>query len=151
MNKFREKLAETRKKFDDVIAWHESNAAILEPVYQKAIDIGGDVATTDTYGNITLSGDKHKLAEMVRALRGAGFRTTESPPKKDQTSWSPTYYHDNLTSGWVWLFFTSSVCRRVKVGTRVVPERTEDVYETVCGEVEIDRSAEQTEPNEMPF
>ena len=85
--------------------------------------------------DIALSGDKHLLAGAVRALRTRGFKSDSDPPGKKDSSWSTFFYNGDV---WeddtikIWLSFSSTVCRRVKVGTKV---ETVDVYETVCDEL----------------
>ncbi len=136
MKAVQEKIDETRKAFAERLKWQEENATIMWPIYQKVLDLGGDFEADNVYGCLRLAGDKHKLAEMVRALRVAGFSTAEAPPQMGQTSWSPTFTSPQLKGGWIWLFFTSTACRRVKIGTKIEPAREVDVYETVCGEVD---------------
>lgn len=84
--------------------------------------------TVDEWGtNYYVSGDVHDLAGAIRALRVNGFKSDAKPPTKNDASWS-AYYHDEKQSN-VSLHFTSKICKRVKIGTRMVEQ---DVYETVC-------------------
>lgn len=87
--------------------------------------------------DVSFTGDAHKLAGVVRILRTSGFETTSGRPKPGDTSWYAYYSHPEVTVK-VWLNFTSSVCRRVKVGSKMVEQ---DIYEVQCGDI----SAEITE------
>lgn len=83
--------------------------------------------------NLSFTGDAKKLAAVVTVLRGSGFNTTAARPKKGDTSWSAYYSHPDCDTK-VWLHFTSSVCRHVKVGTKMVEQ---DVFEVQCGDISI--------------
>lgn len=100
------------------------------PLVQKAIGFEGR-ADIDTDLNLRIVGDKHTLAEMVRALRTRGWSTTEAPPMKGSNQWTAWYSHDNCDTR-IFLIFTSKVCRRVQVGTKMVEQA---VYETICDEI----------------
>src|SRR5882724_6190410 len=90
----------------------------LEPQFGQDIDL-------------SFTGDAKKLAAVVTILRGSGFNTHAERPKKGDTSWHAYYVHPECETK-VWLYFTSSVCVRVKVGTKMVEQ---DVFETRCGEI----------------
>ncbi len=87
--------------------------------------------------DVSISGDKHTLAAVVRIFRTHGFSTFNSPPKKGSSSWTAFYEKRDCELRW-YLSFSSSVCRRVKVGTRTVEQ---DVYETVCDEITMPEAA----------
>lgn len=87
--------------------------------------------------NMRISGDKHKLAQVVRTLRTRGYTTTEAPPAKGAREWKPIFSKAGAPS--IFLMFTGNSCRLVKVGTKMVEQA---VYETVCDEITLDRSAE---------
>lgn len=155
MGRYQELIAERRKKREAVEKWYAERESIIAPIVDKIHDIGGDADVDSEYLYIRLTGDKHKLAAAVRILRTAGFKTDTNPPGANDTTWYGSYYRpsDELWTS-AYLIFTSSVCRRVKVGTRVVPERTEDVYETVCGEVDGNLepvAQEATADDSIPF
>ena len=81
--------------------------------------------------DLYFSGDAKKLAAVVTILRGSGFNTSAPRPKKGDTTWSAYYVHPDCETK-VWLYFTSSVCKRVKVGTKMVEQ---DVFEVQCGDI----------------
>lgn len=87
--------------------------------------------------DVSIYGDKHTLAAAVRIFRTHGFSTASEPPKKGDSTWSVFYSKNDCDLRW-WFRFSSSVCRRVKVGTRTVEQ---DVYETVCDEITMPEAA----------
>lgn len=154
MKELTDSIAENLKKWEAARAWYFEHAGLLNPLAEEVIRLGGEASISEyPWFSLRLSGDKHALAEIVRKLRTTGFSTTEAPPAANASSWSPFFYHSGIKEGMVYLSFSSTVCRRVKVGTRVVPERVEDVYETVCGEIELDYQTQQCSPKsvEVPF
>lgn len=78
--------------------------------------------------NVRFSGDKAKLTAVVRVLRTSGFHTEEPAPAKNASYWTAWYYKDGLDLP-IWLSFSSTVCRTVKIGTKMVEQ---DVYEVQC-------------------
>jgi hypothetical protein len=98
-------------------------------------------------GDIDLSftGDAKKLTAVVTILRHAGMQTTGARPKPGDTTWSAYYSHPDCETK-LWLYFTSSVCRRVKVGTKMVEQ---DVFETRCGDITLVEDA-LPPPAEVP-
>ncbi|MGD9590835.1 MAG: hypothetical protein AB7Q37_18465 [Pyrinomonadaceae bacterium] len=111
------------------LLWQQHKATFA-PIVAKALALNGRVTFPNTL-DIHLFGDKHALAEMVRVLRTRGFSTVNSPPKKGDNSWRAFFRKDGVSVE-IWLSFSSTVCRRVKVGTKMVEQ---DVYETVCDEL----------------
>lgn len=82
--------------------------------------------------DVCFTGDKEKFTAAMRILRVAGF-TPSNPnrPKKGDTGWNSFFNKPDCTVQ-IWLNFTSSVCKRVKVGTKTVEQ---DVYEVQCGDI----------------
>ena len=92
--------------------------------------------------NVSFSGNKAKLLAVMRLLRRSGFSYRGDPPEANATSWGAYWVNPKLddpdyvrTTSKLWMYFTSSVCRRVQVGTQMVEE---PVYETRCGDDEAD-------------
>lgn len=81
--------------------------------------------------DIYFAGDAHKLAAVVRILRTAGFTTAAERPKRGDTTWAAYYEHPDCATR-AYLYFTSAVCKRVKVGTKMVEQ---DVFEVQCGDI----------------
>lgn len=100
------------------------------PIVNALNKVGVEPRFTTNF-DIQFSGDAHKLAAVVRILRTSGFTSLSAKPKEGDTTWSAFYRHPACAIE-VWLYFTSTVCQRVKVGTRLVEQ---DIYETRCGEI----------------
>lgn len=102
---------------------------ILEPIVTRLEGLGIEPKLL-SYLEINFTGDAHKLAAVVRILRVAGFTSNADKPKPNQTAWHAWFRKEGVGIE-IFLGFSSSVCRRVKVGTEMVKQ---DIYETVCGE-----------------
>jgi len=102
------------------------------------------------YMGLSFTGDGKKLGDVWGLLRRNGYKTDARPQKGDTTFYA-FWEHERLAK--IFMNFTSSVCRRVKVGTRMVEQ---DIYETQCGELpEIDAPATavvaQEDGSDIPF
>ncbi len=77
--------------------------------------------------NISVHGDKHVLTAAFSGLRKLGYNPG-TRPEANQVSY---YARFDIESGAcpVYLNFSSTSCRRVKIGTEM---KSMDVYETVC-------------------
>lgn len=122
-----------KKRAKKGIKFIENNAAEiarveegLESVKQWFIKSGIDISN----GCIDLSyaGDKHVLEGVFAALRQLGYKPSSRPKDEKMTSFSCWFDHDEESLR-LWLSFSSTVCKRVKVGTKMVEQ---DVYEIVC-------------------
>lgn len=110
----------------------ESSKHILGPVAAALHAAGIEPRLTDSL-DISFSGDKDKIAQIFRIVRVAGFATTADRPKQGDSSWYAWFYHPDCKLA-IWFSFSSSVCRRVKVGTEL---QEVDIYETQCGDIAI--------------
>ena len=83
--------------------------------------------------DIRFAGDGDRLAEVWGLLRRAGWKLGTNPPKKGDTSFSGIWSHqsDHRLAD-LWMSFSSTVCRRVQVGVRMVEQ---PIYEVQCGEL----------------
>jgi hypothetical protein len=77
---------------------------------------------------VSVNGNIHQLALAWKALRRVGFKCESSRPKGLASSWSGWFRSPSEAQ--IFLQFSSTVCKRVKVGERTV---TEPVYEIQCG------------------
>lgn len=116
-------LAKSRQKWNSIKDFYRPIINALqrlgiEPSFSNDIDV-------------RFAGDAHKLAAAVRILRTSGFETISERPKPGDVSWTAWYDHPNCGTR-LYLYFTSSVCKRVKTGTKMVEQ---DVYETQCGDI----------------
>lgn len=116
-------LSESMQKWNSSKSYY---AHIVDKL--EALDIEPSFSSSYVYAGF--SGDKAKLTEVVRALRASGFKSTDARPKKGDATYSAWFRRiDGEVTSSVYLSFTSSVCQRVQVGTKMeeVP-----VYEVRC-------------------
>lgn len=111
------------------VKWNGSRE-FLAPIVNALTKIGIEPEISVTSLNVSFTGNKEQLARAMRILRTSGFDTDEAKPKQGDTSWS-AYFRKAECPLQIWFYFTSSVCRQVKVGTKMVEQA---IYETRCGE-----------------
>lgn len=116
----------------------------------EELDIEPSFSLREGDVDLSFTGDGAKLGEVWKALRQAGYTTNCRPKKGDSTFYTHWFLEGYST---IWMNFSSSVCRRVKVGTKMVEQ---DVYEVQCGElpeIETDDKAVFVTENldELPF
>jgi len=78
---------------------------------------------------LAFTGDGKRLGEVWGLLRRHGYKT-DTHPEKGSTEFYA--FWDRPEVARLFMHFTSSMCRRVKVGTKMVEQ---DIYETQCGEL----------------
>jgi hypothetical protein len=116
-------LAKQRQKWNSIKDFYR-------PIINALLRLGVEPSLSSEI-DVRFAGDAHKLASVVRILRTSGFNTDAARPKQGDTSWSAFYTHPDCGTK-LYLYFSSSVCKRVKVGTKMVEQ---DVYETQCGDI----------------
>lgn len=143
--KERAAMLERRTREDDL---YEKYGQQFETVI-AAMPAGIVRISVDTDGlSVSIAGDKHILASAIRALRTHGYQTSTEPPTSNSPSWSAFYERPEVEQGnmtWeekqahrIWLSFTSTVCRRIKVGEiEKTTAHKEPIYETICGEMSL--------------
>lgn len=109
-------LALQRKR----LRWAESKA-ILTPIVKEFIKQGIEPNMRDNDLNIPLGGDAAKLKAATDVLVSAQFVTYSDAPKPGETTWDG-FFRNPASQINVWLTFTSSVCVRKKVGTKMVEQ-----------------------------
>lgn len=114
-----------------------ANRATLYSIVNALTKIGLEPSFGNDHLNIQCTGDKDKLTAVMRILRTSGFNTTADRPAKGDSTWYAWFDSANCGAR-IWFSFTSSVCRRVKTGSKMV---SVDTYETVCGDI-----SEETSP-----
>lgn len=107
---------------------------IFAPVIASFQRMGIEPQMQDDYITVCATGDKSKLEQAFRVLRGADFSFTAERPKKGDSQWYAFFTHPDSETK-IFFQFTSSVCKRVKVGTKMVEQ---DVFETQCGDITVD-------------
>jgi len=86
------------------------------------------IDTNSSSLDISYAGDKLVLQGIFKALRALGYRT-DKRPKENDSQWTAYWDHPDSDMR-IWLKFSSTVCKRVKIGTKM---EQVDVYETRCG------------------
>lgn len=140
-------LAQQRQRWNAVKDFYLPIINALQRCGAEVYDISPEI-------DVRLIGDGPKLTQFVRIMRTAGFEIQGNRPKPGDTTWNAFFAHPECGMR-LWLTFTSSVCRRVKIGTRMVEQ---DVFETQCGQISIEDEAaplpapvEAPQLEEMPF
>jgi hypothetical protein len=106
--------------------WNRCKGKYLKFV-QEMILLGCELSTDSDFDfHFRVAGDKQKFLQLVRCHRRHGFKP--DMPEKGATSafWRINERSDQIG---MYLSFSSTVCHRVKVGTKMVEQ---DVYETQC-------------------
>lgn len=121
---------------DEVQRDYETKAAVLDRIapYYEALMTGlADVKPyvwVDGYEvNVSITGAKSALASAWATLRRNGFTPEERPTRETKSEIHTRFRQADGTR--VYLAFSSTVCRRVQVGTRTVEE---PIYEIQCEE-----------------
>lgn len=122
-------LAKERVSLDERELLFRKHRARLLPLINDLDDIGCEFGFPNSI-DVRLIGDKHKFLALLRVLGKHGMR----PPKieKGATGFSHFWYPDEMPGLQIYISFSSTVCRRVKTGTKMVEQ---DVFETVCDEI----------------
>lgn len=113
---------------------------------ESDLDVG--FCLDNSWINLSFTGDGDKLTAVWRVLRRHGFNTSERP-KKGDTTFNAFWRREGQVD--IFMMFSSSMCRRVQVGTKTVEV---PVYETQCGElpeIEPPTSAVVEVEDDLPF
>lgn len=78
--------------------------------------------------DIAITGDYAVLKAIFHAFRTLGYEPSDRPKEEKMSSFS-TYFEGPDHECRFWLNFSSTLCKRVKIGTKMVEQ---PVYETVC-------------------
>jgi hypothetical protein len=117
----------------------------------EELDIEPGFGLDDDYIGLSFAGDGPKLAAVWKLLRQNGYKNSCHPKKGDTTFYA---FWEQEGHAKFFMNFTSTMCRRVKVGTKTVEQ---DVYETHCGdmptdlEIEAPKNAVVGAADEIPF
>jgi hypothetical protein len=147
-------IAELRAEQEKDYAEKRSKLEQHETLFDAALKALAKLNIVSVYFTGTLdvgvTGDRHALMAAFGALRRLNF-TPSSRPVAGSPSYSAFFTHDS--GAMVWFSFSSTQCRRVKVGTKTVEQ---DVYETVCDEMQLPDAITKAEPatemaEDVPF
>ena len=128
MNAIDRQLDDAEKAHVELKEKWATDRRIFDPIVERLEILGIEPRFDASYLNIPFTGNAEKLAHVVRILRTAGFATKSDRPKLGDYGWY-AFFDKSETNTHVFLSFTSSVCKRKKVGTVMVEQ---PVYETVC-------------------
>lgn len=85
------------------------------------------VRSSSEYIQLNVSGGPAEIKELFRTFRKLGYEPTSRPKEKPEATFSCYFNREGCPD--FYLYFTSTVCHRIKVGTETI-ER--DIYEVVC-------------------
>jgi len=125
-----ENLTERENMIKRYASYYHSNKDKVEQLTfafgSKINCIGAEVA--GSCFDIKITGDKHMLQATFAVFRKLGYEPSERPGTELLETFSCFWDHPDHSCR-LWLYLTSDICKRVKIGTKMV-ER--DIYETVC-------------------
>jgi hypothetical protein len=124
------RLIEQAQKARKYAALFQSTVQRLAPLFRQFEVLDVDLEFSLRNGDIDLifTGDAQRLRQVWAELRRNGYNTESRPKRGDITFHA---YWDQEGFSRIWMMFSSSVCKRVQVGTRMVEQ---PIYETRCGE-----------------
>jgi hypothetical protein len=124
--------------FDATVAKYERLFQTLEALGEQ---VSVDFELSSGWINVRASGQVLLLRQVWKALRASGFNTDYRPKEANkQTMITSVWYPYKLNEKGerqrdfdtkIFLNFSSTVCKRVAIGTRKV-EKEETIYEIVC-------------------
>lgn len=118
------------RDLSNIIDWWAKSHEQFKDLVSKMEALGYDAKLSTSGLDFVGTGNRQKLVDGLRVLRSAGYSRNLMPGPKD-TSYSCFLQHDTEKS--IWFQFSSSVCRRVQVGTEM---KEVPVYEITCDEPE---------------
>lgn len=115
---------------NNLACWEESKARFGD-IEAALDDAFGDRLTLGFVGSfdVSLTGNKEDLNTLFRILRAEGWEPS-SRPEEPASYWS-SFWHKEGLNLLVWTSFSSTVCKRVKIGTET---KEVDIYEVRCDE-----------------
>jgi hypothetical protein len=123
------KLIEDQEELTKRAGWYHRNKGHIEEAARALVKIEVQSASLqDGSVDFNVTGDKHTLKAVFGALRKLGYEPSKRPLEKPAASFYCSWYHPEHDCKF-FLWFTSSKCTRVKVGTET---KEVDIYETVC-------------------
>lgn len=111
------------------ISWWAAHHQALMGLVEDMDKVGFDATVTSSGLEFSGAGDKAKLLAMFRTMRKHGYTPSSRPAA--ETTYFYAYWDRADGIGSVWVGFTSTVCKRVQVGTEM---KEVAVYEVRCGE-----------------
>lgn len=119
-----------RERSDRIALYYDTHRSEIFAIGKALAKLGDKVIRAEVIDDcvdLSVSGDRHVLNAVFGAFRRLGYHP-DSRPDKPEPQFA-TYFRHPDHGCKLWLNFSSSTCRRVKVRTET---REFDVYETVC-------------------
>lgn len=130
-----------------------THEAKLQALFADIEALGGEPHSDGDWIFVPVTGDKHKFLAFARLIAKHGFGAPRV--EKGATGFTMLKLLGSGDSELpIYFQFSSTACRRVKVGTKTVEQ---DVYETVCdeslpyGEQSPQHPAESAVVDDLPF
>lgn len=125
------KLVELSQKVAKNMRLFQATINTLGPLFRELeqLDIDVRFVIEEGYIGVEFTGDGPRLGQVWGLLRRHGYKT-HSRPKKGDTQFYSFWEREGHVR--IFLNFTSSLCRRVQVGTKTVEQ---PIYETICGDL----------------
>jgi hypothetical protein len=115
-------IAESMTEWNAARSRYESLVTALE-------SLGSEPTFGANYLYASISGDKDKLVQVIRLLRTSGLVADDDKKPAEKQPLFQAWYRNAADDVRVYLSFSSTVCKRVQVGTET---KEVPVYETVC-------------------
>lgn len=126
-HKLERELEEYRDMWVQRLMDYLQHRELFESLYSKLVGFCTSISMSGDM-DVRLAGGKAELLEAVRIIRQAGFICSSDRPKAGDTTWT-AYWRKPGVKVAVYFSFSSTVCKRVQVGTKMEPM---PIYETRC-------------------
>jgi hypothetical protein len=126
-----EKLVEQQERLTSEAAWYHRNKEEIQAVAEIFAGAGITVNRANLGGqcvDLAIAGDSEILKRVFTIFRNRGYAPSNRPDENDKTGFSCFFNHPDFECRF-WLNFSSTVCHRVQVGTKMVEQ---PVYKVVC-------------------
>lgn len=125
------RLAEQTEQVNKTLATFEETVKALPTLFRglEDLNIEPKFVVDSSWMLIQFNGDGAKLADVWGLLRRHGYNTSMRP-EKNATAFYSFWERDGFAK--LFMYFTSTVCQLVQVGTETVEK---PIYEVRCGEI----------------
>ena len=125
-----EQINQRFREIQQQATWWAEDGHYYIPILEVLEAMGCDCRISGSGIDVSRAGNKKDLQAVFRAMRLAGFAPNHRPEAKD-THYSAFFYplYEGIKP--LWLSFSSTVCKRVQVGTEL---KEVPVYEVQCEE-----------------
>jgi hypothetical protein len=129
-------MIEEHKRFLEKQERYANEQEYIEPAIAELEAALGDALINVEYSysiDISVSGAGHHLTAVFRILKKHGWDLPSARPEANDPTYTAWFYPSDTEGRKViiWLYFSSTVCKRVQVGTEIVTEERA-IYEVVC-------------------